>query len=213
MHDYTNDGHNNDVLSENFLQYLRSRKNSYYEKWVSSTTLHYLEILQPKELYTEVFTRIEMDLVQHCKCLLPTKFTKKQIVIPMIKKRPLSWSQFSWWFLKWIERRLKGYETQMNYQIISFQDPFDSEICSFKYIDKERGYYSGLQKKMMQKIGVSNTIAPPHILTSRNKYSNSSKKNFLDENFFPAIMVSSGKVYNLLRFFFLDIIIYLISHS
>jgi hypothetical protein len=211
MHDYANDGHNNDDLNENFLQCLRSRKNSYNEKCVSSTTLHYLEILQPKELNTEIFTRIEMDLVQHCKSLLPTKFTKKQIVIPMIKKGPSRRSQFSWWFLKWIERRLKGYETQLNYQIISLQNPRD--LCSFKYINKMNDYYFGLQKKIMQKIKVSNTIAPPHILISRNKYSNSSKNNFLDENFFPAIMVSAGKIYNLLHFFFLDIIIYLISHS
>jgi hypothetical protein len=213
MHDYTNDGHDNDDLNENFLQYLRSRKNSYYEKQVSSTTLHYLEILQPKELNTEIFTRIEMDLVQHCKSLLPTKFTKKQIVIPMINNDPLRPKQFSQWFLTWIERRLKGYETQLNYQVISLKVPFNNGSCSFKYINKQRDYYYGLQKKMMQKIKVSNTIAPPHILISRNKYSNSSKKNVLDENFFPAIMVSIGKIYNLLHFFFLDIIICSISHS
>jgi hypothetical protein len=132
-------------------------------------------------------------------------------VIPMIQKDRFAQKQFSRWFLKWIERRLKGYETQLNYQIILFQDPYN--ICPFKCIHKQSDSYAGLQKKMMQKIKASNTIAPPHILISRNKYSNSSKKNFLDENFFPAIMVSAGKVYNLLHFFFLDIIIYLISHS
>jgi hypothetical protein len=32
-------------------------------------------------------------------------------------------------------------------------------------------------------------------------------------NFFPAITINSGKIYNLLHFFFLDIIVYLLSHA
>jgi hypothetical protein len=205
---YVNNGYKNDCNIKGGLLFYLDR----HREKINYATKTILWALRTKELYREIFAPIELEIVEHLKTLLPANFAKRQIVIPMSQGKGETFI----WNLKWIGGILKTYETQFNYQILSYYSlSYYSDSSELKNIFIEynwRYLYNGLCAKMMQKIQFLDSIAPPHILSSSRMNNDRLKRNVVDNNLLlssahslevqhPLIIVCIGRTYIFVHIF------------